>query len=46
MAYEVSCAVCDFECEEVESVEEVFELQERHTNRRGSNHRLEFERIE
>lgn len=43
MSIDVECSVCAF-TEEVEEVTTVFELQERHQERLGDHHVLEFER--
>lgn len=48
MSYQVWCSIenCPFESRSVESLDEVFDLEEQHRRKSGDHHRFEFERVE
>ena len=48
MPFDVQCSVsdCPFERQSVESLEEVFDLEDQHKEENGDQHRFNFERVE
>ena len=44
MCYDVSCSACGLS-DELDDLDAVFDLQDRHQERRGDHHVLEFERL-